>query len=319
MVSVFFAAAACFYFWKSSESDLSANKYRDQVQNLQDEVDTLTAEKEKLQASMSTNASQLKTREEFLDEKEAKLAAAETRLEAGIPKPAPAPVKPPVSTATVPKKFADTIHKMDQVDGADVITRAGRPVLRVPNTSFFAPGDATLTPGGQALLNQIALSLADVSDSFELRIESYTDTDAESADVTPAKSGKPHFANGWELTAARASAIEKYYRDQTTLTFQNVLVSARGDSQPIATTPKDVAHNRRIEISLAPIPAAFHPDASTPDATKAKDKDKSADKTADKSPAKSVDKPDKTADKTPDKTAAKTTDKDKAKDTDKAQ
>ena len=133
LVSVFFAAAACFYFWKSTGNETNANKYRDEVQNLQDRCDTLTAEKDKLQASMSNNVSQLKSREEFLDEKEAKLAAAEARIEAGIPKAAPAPVKPPVSTATVPKKFTDAIHKMDQVNGADVITRGGRPVLRVPN------------------------------------------------------------------------------------------------------------------------------------------------------------------------------------------
>ena len=232
---------------------------------------------------MSDSASQLKSREEFLDEKEAKLASEETRLEnQGMQPPKPqAPVTPPQSSATPPKKFLDTIHKLDQIDGADVITRGGRPVLRIPNTSFFAPGEATLKPDGQALLNQLAQSLNGQADSFELRVESYTDTDMEagSADAAPAKpdaaqkkdksakpsdtTAKPHYATSWDLTAARAAAIERYYRDQTSLPFQNVLVSARGDSLPIATGAKDHAHNRRIEISLAPLPAAFHSSSDT--------------------------------------------------------
>lgn len=320
MVSVFFAAAACFYFWKSQENESSSSKLRDEVQNLQDKCDTLTAEKEKLQARMSDSAGQLKTREEFLDEKEAKLAAQEAKLEAGGVKPVKAPVQPPVSTATVPKKFADTIKKLALTDGADVITRGGRPVLRLPNTSFFAPGDATLKPDGQALLNQIAQSLSDVSDSFELRIESYTDVDAEAGATDPSAKtdkkkdpaaktdvpSKSHFTNSWDLTAARATTIERYYRDQTPIAFQNVLVAARGDSQPISTA----AHNRRVEISLAPLPAAFHSDASSlappPDAPAPPAKDKAKDKGADK--------PDKT-----DKSAAKSTDKDKNKDTGKSQ
>jgi len=204
-------------------------------------------------------------------------------------------------------------------------------VLRIPNTSLFTAGDATLKPEGQALLNQIAQSLADTSDSFELRIESYTDTDAESADTTAGKSGKPHFASSWDLTAARATAIERYYRDQTSLTFQNVLVSARGDSQPIA--PKDPVHNRRVEISLAPLPAAFHPDtSSTTEAAPAKDKtkdktdktEKGSDKNTDKAATKGTDKSEKTSEKNSDKpsaksdkTSEKSTDKSAAKTTDK--
>ena len=297
LVSVFFAAAACFYFWKNHENESAANKFRDEVRNLQDQCDTLSAEKDKLQASMSDSAGQMKTREEFLDEKEAKLAAQEAKLESlGMKPPStskPAPPAPPPSSATVPKKFTDTITKLGQTDGADVSTHGGRPVLRLPNTALFAPGDATLKPDGQALLNQIAQSLTGVSDIFELRIDSFTDTDMESTATDPAatKSSakkdaatKPHFANSWELTSARAAAISRYFRDQTSLTFQNVLISSRGDSLPIATGAKDVAKNRRIEISLAPLPASFHSDASVnpltppPDAPPAKDKDKSKDK-----------------------------------------
>ncbi len=289
LVSVFFAAAACFYFLKSHENERTADKYRDEVYTLQDERDTLNAEKEKLQASMSDTAGQMKTREEFLNEKEAKLAAQESRLEAlamktpGQTASASIPASPALAT---PKKFSDTIHKLVQADGADVITRAGRPVLRLPSATFFAPGDAVLKPESQPLLTQIAQSLSAQSDSFELRVESFTDTDFESTDTASAKtdkddkkdkpskpadaSTKSKYASSWELTAARAAAIARYFHDQGTLPFQNVLVTARGDSQPISTGAKDHARNRRIEFSVTPLPAVVHsadtshPSSSTP-------------------------------------------------------
>jgi chemotaxis protein MotB len=278
LVSVFFAAAACFYFWKSHENESTANKYRDEVYTLQEVNDALAAEKEKLQASMSDSAGQMKAREDFLDEKEAKLAAQETKLEALAQKsPGQASATPPAAT---PKKFSDTIHKLSEENDAEVTMRNGRPVLRLPNSSFFDPGDATLKPDGQALLNQIAQSLSSQSDSFELRIECFTDTDAEATSTPAAKTDKPDkdakkdkpsdatvkpkYANGWELTAARSAAIAHYLRDQGSLTFQNVLVTARGDSQPIASGAKDHARNRRIEFSVTPIPAAIHSSSSAP-------------------------------------------------------
>jgi len=315
LVSVFFAAAACFYFWKSHENEITANKFRDEVYTLQDQRDTLTAEKDKLQASMSNSAGQLKSREDFLDEKEAKLAAQESRLDAIAQ-------KPQAPSATTPKKFNDLLHRLSQDDGVDVVTRGSRQVLRIPNASFFAPGEATLKPDGQALLTQIAQSLGNQSDAFELRIESYADTDPEAPAATPPaktdskpgdkkdkdKSAKPTpspdpaakspYATGWDLTAARAAAIAHYFHDQGTLPFQNVLVTARGDSQPIVTSGKNRARNSRTEFSLVPVPGAAHatdtahasssttPDASTdplapppdPPASTPSSKDKDKDK-----------------------------------------
>jgi len=284
LVSVFFAAAACFYFWKSHENESSTNKLRDEVLSLQDERDALNAEKDKLQASMSDSVGQMKTREEFLDEKETKLATEETRLEALSQKPQ-TPTQSNSSSIPTPKKFADALHKLGQADGADVVTRGGRPVLRIPNASFFAPGDATLKPDGQALLTQLATALNSQSDNFELRVESFTDTDMEvqsPADAKPDsgdkkdKSAKPapadaaskaHYANSWELTAARAVAIERFFRDQTSLPFQNLLIIARGDSQPITSIAKNHARNSRLEITVTPVPATFHSTDTTHSST----------------------------------------------------
>ena len=170
------------------------------------------------------------------------------------------------------KKFNDVIRKLGKDSPADVVERGGRPVLRVPNAELFAPGDATLKPEGKALLTQIAQALNGQLDNFELRVVSYTDTDAEaepaggqktdsSAKPAPAadSDSKPRYATSWDLTAARASAIARFYRDQTSLPFLNVLVLGRGDSEPIVSNAgDDRARNRRVEITVAPLPVSFH-------------------------------------------------------------
>jgi len=274
LVSVFFAAAACFYFWENRKNEANADKYREEVAMLQEDHDALKAEKDKLQASISDSDSQLKAREDALQDKETKLADEEARLDA-LAQKAPASgsssAASPNSSATAAiKKFGDTARKIDQGQDTSVITRSGRPVLRVANSLLFAPGDATLKSDGKALLMQIAQSLNGQADSVELRVACYSDTDGELPKVSPdasstgpkkddaaktATDAKPRYATCWDLTAARATAIALFYREQSSLPFANVLIVGRGDSDPVAPNAKDGhARNRRVEITVAPLP-----------------------------------------------------------------
>jgi len=272
LVSVFFAAAACFYFWKSHENEKSTRQLRDEVLTLQDQCDSLNSQKDKLQSGISETQKQLKVREDFLQEKEAKLAAEESRLE-GLGQQSQTQSQQNQSQAAVVKKFDDTVRKLAKGDDTDVVLRSGRPVLRVPNSIFFALGDAVLKPEGKALLDQIAKSLDGQLDNFELHLECYTDseveiqkTPAESKNKTPEEKSAnvPHYTTIWELTAARAGAITRYIHEQTALPFQNVIVIGRGDYQPIVPNAKEGhARNRRIEITVAPTPPAFRPSDRT--------------------------------------------------------
>jgi flagellar motor protein MotB len=307
VISVCFAAAACFYFWKNHENETTANVMRDQVLQLREENETLNAQKEHLQASKSEAESQLKTREDLVQEKETQLAAEETRLE-GLGRQSDNQSQQNQAQVTVVKKFNDVIRKLGKESPPDVVERGGRPVLRVPNPELFAPGDATLKPEGKALLNQIAQALNGQLDNFELCVVSYTDTDAEaqpanaqktdsSAKPAPAagSDAKPRYATSWDLTAARAATIARFYRDQTSLPFLHVVVIGRGDSEPIVPNAgQDHARNRRVEITVAPLPVPFHsPDpaastdspASPPDSPASANKDKAKGKATDKAPA----------------------------------
>ncbi len=300
VVSVCFAAAACFYYGKNHDNEKTANMMRDQVLQLTEENETLNSQKEHLQASKTEAEAQLKTREDLVAEKEAQLAAEETRLE-GLGQQSQVQSQQNQAQVTAVKKFNDAIRKLGKDGPTDVVERGGRPVLRIPNTTLFAPGDATLKPEGKALLNQLTQAISGQLDTFELRVVSYTDTAAEAQqdDAHPApipSTAKTGPNASWDLTAARAASLARFYRNETSLPFLNVLVIGRGDAEPIASNTGDNhARNRRVEITITPLPVPFHaPDAGAAASTnssannsapakKDKTKEKKADK--DKTPA----------------------------------
>jgi len=278
LVSVSFAAAACFYYFQNQKNESVANQMRDTVLQLKEENESLNSEKDHLQSSQAEAANQLKTREDLVQQKETQLADEEVRLE-NLGQQAQNQTPQNQAQVAVVKKFNDVIRRIGKDTPPDVVERGGRPVLRIPNATLFAPGDATLKPEGKALLSQIASALNDQLDNFELRVVSYTDSNAEAdavgdqkkdgATPTPAATptAKP-YATSWDLTAARAAAIGHYYRDQTPVPFLNVLVIGRGDSEPIASNNGEShARNRRVEITITPLPVPFH--APDPDKDKA--------------------------------------------------
>ena len=289
---------------------------RDTVLQLRDENETLTSEKQHLQASKAESEAELKTREDLVQQKETELAAEEARLDS-LGQQNQIQSQQNQAQVVVVKKFNDLIRKLGKDNPPDVLERGGRPVLRVPNAQLFAPSDATLKPEGKTLLNQIAQALNGQMDNFELRVVTYTDTDAEAtapdatkkdpnAKPAPAtdSGAKTASTTSWDLTASRAIAIERFYRDQTSLPFLNVLVMARGDSEPIS--KENHARNRRVEITIAPLPVPFHapePDKDKTNAAATGATDSSAPST-DAPPAPKKDKPkvkkaDTDSDKTP--------------------
>jgi len=279
LVSFFFAMAFCYYYLKNRTNEETSRKMSDQVMILESERDSLSSERDKIQAAASETEKQLKTREDFLQDKETKLADEETRLES-MGQLSQNRSQQNQAQAAVVKKFDDTVRKLvAKTQDADVVLRGGRPVLRMPSSVFFASGDAKLKPEGKAMLSEIAQALGGQMDNFELRIETFTDSAGEAGktDSTPgvkvfvdttatnapaatAPAAKPHDGASWSLTGIRAAAIAHFLHDQGTLPFQNVLVMGRSDFQPIiANSPEGHARNRRVEITITPLPASFHP------------------------------------------------------------
>jgi flagellar motor protein MotB len=261
---------------------------RDQVLLLTEETETLKSQKEHLQASKAEAESQLKTREDLVQEKETELAAEETRLE-GMGRQSQVQSQQNLTQVAMVKKLNDAIGKLGKELGTDVVNRGGRPVLRIPNADLFAPGDATLKPEGKALLTQLAQAVGGQMDTFELRVVSYTDSDAEAAPGSgPKKDADPAKSPSWDLTAARASTLARFYRDQTQLPFRNVIVSGRGDSEPVVGNAEaDHTRNRRVEMTVSPLPVPFRapePDKPKPVATPAASTDSQSSPAANPAP-----------------------------------
>jgi len=252
LVSAFFASAFCYYYLENRSNEEKNRTLVDQVMILQGERDSLSSEREKLEASAGDTEKQLTEREQFLQEKENNLAQEEAQIEA---MGTPAPGQQLAAQAAGVKKFDDTVRQIAaRVPDADVVVRGGRPVLRVPNAYFFEPGDHQLKPDAQALLNLVAQAASGSASRFELRVESFTDSDGETTTGTD----KPVTVDAWTLTAGRAGAIAHYLRDAGGLPFQDVIAVGRADFLPVEAGSTGSGRNRRIEITIAPAPSAFH-------------------------------------------------------------
>jgi chemotaxis protein MotB len=266
LISVCFAAGACWFFWKNNENQRKAEISQDQVMQLQDQIDKLQGEKSHLRDGLVEQQNQTKAREDLVQEKETELASEELRVEGLATQRATIAAQNQAQVAMV-KKFNDVIKKVGGATTPDVVERSGRPVLRVPNVQLFAQGDAVLTPDGKALLTQISQAIVGQMDTFELRVVCYTDTGGEAGPNAPKKNADEAHADAWDLTSARATTLSRFFRDESQMPFLNVTVSARGDAEPIAANAGDErVKNRRVEIGVTPLPVPFHsPDAAAVD------------------------------------------------------
>jgi chemotaxis protein MotB len=131
----------------------------------------------------------------------------------------------------------------------------GRADVRVVGDRFvfqsevlFQPGEATISPEGQAAVAQLATAIKELETqiptdvNWVLRIDGHTDK-------RPINT--PEFPSNWELSAARAIAVTKYFVEQG-IPAQHLVAAGFGDSRPIdaGDTPEALARNRRIEFKL---------------------------------------------------------------------
>lgn len=124
-------------------------------------------------------------------------------------------------------------------------------VISLIDTSFFAPGSATLSPNALPLMAQVSRTLA--GDRHALRVEGHTD-------ATPIRSAR--FPSNWELSASRAAAVTRYLNTHG-VTKDRLSAVGLSDAAPVASnaTEDGRRRNRRVEIVVVkdaekPRPAA---------------------------------------------------------------
>ena len=131
----------------------------------------------------------------------------------------------------------------------------GRTDVRIVGDRFvfqsevlFPPGEAIISPEGQAAVAQLATAIKELQTqipadvNWVLRIDGHTDK-------RPINT--PEFPSNWELSAARAIAVTKYFVEQG-IPAQHLVAAGFGDSRPIdaGETEEAFARNRRIEFKL---------------------------------------------------------------------
>jgi chemotaxis protein MotB len=114
---------------------------------------------------------------------------------------------------------------------------------------LFDSGEAQLKPAGIAVLKKIGGVLAKSDRGIE--VQGHTDN------VPIHGALAKRFATNWELSAARAINVARFFQDQTGIAPERLSATARSEYEPRDTneTPEGRRRNRRIEILLVPTEA----------------------------------------------------------------
>lgn len=109
--------------------------------------------------------------------------------------------------------------------------------------SMFSAGSALLRPESEPMLNKLAQVLKSVD--ANIVVEAHTD------DIQPEAT---EFESNWELTAARAAKVVRYFIEEHTFDPTRLSALGAGDARPAADnrTPAGRADNRRVDLYVIP-------------------------------------------------------------------
>lgn len=113
----------------------------------------------------------------------------------------------------------------------------------ITNNLLFQSGSFQISEQGEQLLNNIAGILKKYPNR-KIIIEGHTD------DLPIAPEYTDLYRSNWDLSTSRALAVLYYFRDQTELKEENMLVMAAGEFHPCMTNDSEASReqNRRVEI-----------------------------------------------------------------------
>jgi chemotaxis protein MotB len=114
---------------------------------------------------------------------------------------------------------------------------------------LFEPASATFTDLGRARLALLADTVAAKAATGTVYVSGYSDSTRPSGSLTE------RFPSNWELSAARAAAVVRYFTDEHGVAEARLLVLSYGANQPIASNASGAGRrlNRRIRLSYVPV------------------------------------------------------------------
>jgi chemotaxis protein MotB len=156
-----------------------------------------------------------------------------------------------VSQASQQRSTQDTLvaSLKEQIQKQEVTIKEIREWLSVTlvDKILFDSGKATLKPGGEKILGKIGETLKNIQDK-RIRVVGHTDN------VLIRQDFRYKFPTNWELSAARAATVVRYFQEKTGLKPDDLEAVGRSFFQPLASndTKEGRDQNRRVEIIIAP-------------------------------------------------------------------
>ena len=114
-------------------------------------------------------------------------------------------------------------------------------VLTVPSVSLFKPGRADLQQEGRPALDRV-IETVKKQKGFKTHIQGHTDDVPIFTD---------RFPTNWELSAARATAVLRYFIDKG-IEPEKLTATGYADTFPLASNDSEIGRssNRRVEFVL---------------------------------------------------------------------
>ena len=135
--------------------------------------------------------------------------------------------------------------------GVEVQRQGDNITLVMPGNITFATNSANIAPSFYQPLNTLANSLKELNGKQQIQVVGYTDNTGS-------------YAYNMQLSQQRAQSVATYLTSQG-VSGQYLTVKGMGPADPIASnaTPDGRAMNRRVQITLTPIPGMNYPQAGT--------------------------------------------------------
>ena len=134
-------------------------------------------------------------------------------------------------------------EKLDEQIGVEY--KGDAIIVSFADMLLFETGKAALKPEAQTVLKTVGEELTKYIDKgYKLSLEGHTDN-------VPIRTAQ--FPSNWELSAARAIAVAKYFINDMNFSPQMISAEGFGEYRPIAdnSTAEGRAANRRVELKLS--------------------------------------------------------------------
>jgi len=170
------------------------------------------------------------------------------------------------------KQLRERLSKELTDKNVEIEQLKGQLSVRMLDKIVFKSGSADILPQGTEVLDKLADAIKDSTDT--IRVEGHTD------DTPISDKLKVKYPSNWELSAARASAVARYFETKHFINPKRLESLGFSMYHPMAPNDSDEnkLRNRRVEIVLKPAaepepakePAAAAPAPTTPAAPAAK-------------------------------------------------